>query len=63
MGELLGCDNTVIEDVDWHQENDGDAGEPALRLIVDAYRFRRQLNYATSAILVSIPYSYSNGVR
>jgi hypothetical protein len=30
---------------------------------VEAYRFRRQLYYATCAILVSIPSSYSEGVR
>ncbi len=34
MGKLLGCENTVIEDVDWREENSGDAGGPALRLIV-----------------------------
>lgn len=31
--------------------------------VVEAYRFRRQLYYATCAILVSIPSSYSEGVR
>jgi transposase len=31
---LLGCENTVIEDIDWHEEDGGDAGGPALRLIV-----------------------------
>ncbi len=31
---LLGCENTVIEDVDWREEDGGDAGGPALRLIV-----------------------------
>ena len=30
---------------------------------VEAYRFRRQLYYATCAILVSIPSSYSEGVK
>ena len=30
---------------------------------LEAYRFRRQLYYATCAILVSIPSSYSEGVR
>ena len=31
---LLGCENTVIEGVDWREEDGGDAGGPALRLIV-----------------------------
>jgi hypothetical protein len=31
--------------------------------VLEAYRFRRQLYYATCAILVSIPSSYSEGVR
>ncbi len=31
---LLGCENTVIENVDWREEDDGDARGPALRLIV-----------------------------
>ena len=31
---LLGCENTVIEDVDWHEEDGGDGAGPALRLIV-----------------------------
>jgi hypothetical protein len=31
--------------------------------LMEAYRFRRQLYYATCAILVSIPSSYSEGVR
>ena len=30
---------------------------------VEAYRFRRHLYYATYAVLVSIPSSYSDGVR
>lgn len=30
---------------------------------LETYRFRRQLYYATCAILVSIPSSYSEGVR
>jgi hypothetical protein len=29
---LPGCENTVIEDVDWHEEDGRDAGGPALRL-------------------------------
>jgi hypothetical protein len=33
------------------------------KVILEAYRFRRQLYYATCAILVSIPSSYSEGVR
>lgn len=36
---------------------------PTGRPILEAYRFRRQLYYATCAILVSIPSSYSEGVR
>ena len=39
----------------------GDRSRPAASL--EAYRFRRQLYYATRAILVSIPSSYSEGVR
>ena len=39
--KLPGCENIVIEDVDWHQENDGDAGEPALRLIVHVRPHKR----------------------
>ena len=39
--KLLGCENTVIEDVDWRQENDGDAGGPALRLIVHVRPHKR----------------------
>jgi DNA-binding SARP family transcriptional activator len=35
----------------------------AKTLRLEAYRFRRQLYYATCAILVSIPSSYSEGVR
>jgi len=31
-GKLLGCENTVIEDVDWHEEDSGDAAGPQLRL-------------------------------
>lgn len=41
----------------WISHNPG--GGPVL----EAYRFRRQLYYATCAILVSIPSSYSEGVR
>jgi hypothetical protein len=33
-GILLGCENTVIEDVDWCEEDSGDGRGPALRLIV-----------------------------
>ena len=29
-GKLLGCENTVIEDVDWHEEDGGDGTGPAL---------------------------------
>ena len=33
-GKLLGCEGTVIEDVDWCEEDSGDGSGPALRLIV-----------------------------
>jgi hypothetical protein len=36
---------------------------PEVARRLEAYRFRRQLYYATCAILVSIPSSYSEGVR
>lgn len=32
MGKLPGWENTVIEDVDWQEEDSGDAGGPALTL-------------------------------
>lgn len=46
---------------DWARTN----GIPVIRFTagVEAYRFRRHLYYATCAILVSIPSSYSEGVR
>ena len=64
---LAAGSGTVIEGISW-EENPGPDGEPEITVIarvrpLEAYRFRRHLYYATSAILVSIPSSYSEGVR
>ena len=40
-GKLLGCESTVIEDVDWHEEDSGDGSAPALRLIVHVRPHKR----------------------
>lgn len=39
--KLLGCENTVIEDVDWHEADSGNTGGPALRLIVHVRPHKR----------------------
>jgi len=38
--KLPGCENTVIEDVDWHEDS-GDGGAPALRLVVHVRSHKR----------------------
>jgi transposase len=38
---LLGCENTVVEDVDWREEDSGDGSGPALRLIVHVRPHKR----------------------
>jgi len=40
-GKLLGCENTVIEDVGWQEADSGDGGGPALRLIVHVRPHKR----------------------
>jgi transposase len=40
-GKLLGCENSVIEDVEWHEEDGRDAGGLALRLIVHVRPHKR----------------------
>ena len=40
-GKLLGCENTVIEDVGWQEADSGDGSGPALRLIVHVRPHKR----------------------
>jgi len=40
-GKLLGCENTVIEDMDWQEEDSGDGSGPALRFIVHVRPHKR----------------------
>lgn len=39
--KLPGCENTVIEDMDWREEGNGDGSGPALRLIVHVRPHKR----------------------
>jgi transposase len=39
--KLLGCENTVIEDVDWQEEDNGEGSGPALRLVVHVRAHKR----------------------
>lgn len=39
--KLLGCENTVIEDVDWERDDDGGVGGPGLRLVVHVRPHKR----------------------
>jgi transposase len=40
-GKLPGCENTVVEDVGWQEEDSGDGSGPALRLIVHVRPHKR----------------------
>jgi transposase len=40
-GRLLGCENSVIEDVDWHEADSGSTGGPALQFIVHVRPHKR----------------------
>jgi transposase len=40
-GKLLGCENTIIEDVGWREEYSGDAAGPQLRLVVNVRPHQR----------------------
>ena len=40
-GKLLGCENTVIEDVGWQEADSGDGSGPALRLVVHVRPHKR----------------------
>ncbi len=41
MGKLPGCENTIVEGMDWQEEDSGDGSGPALRLIVHVRPHKR----------------------
>src|SRR5260370_32530008 len=39
---MLGCENTVIEGVDWRQDDAGDGGGPRLTVVASVRPYKRQ---------------------
>lgn len=61
--ELLGCENTVIEDVGWQEQDGGNAGGPALQLVVHV-RPRKRLAHRCGICGMKCPgYDHGQGRR